>query len=117
MNKISKFFSSMFSGSNDVSSKRFNTFYALTSIIILAFIATFKSADGVTPEFMYDALALIAGGGMGLTVVEKIFNKNTDTAPKQDETPAAPVQSIETQGTTETQCACGATYQSCDKCK
>jgi hypothetical protein len=49
--------------------------------------------------------------------VEKIFNKNTDTAPKQDETPAAPVQSIETQGTTETQCACGATYQSCDKCK
>jgi hypothetical protein len=25
---------------------------------------------------MFDALCLIAGGGLGLTVIEKIFNKN-----------------------------------------
>ena len=75
MQKVKNFFSSMFSGNSDVSSKRFNTFYALTTIVVLALIATFRSEDGSTPEFMYDALALIAGGGMGLTVVEKIFNK------------------------------------------
>lgn len=82
------FFRRMFSSGNEVSSKRFNTFYALTSIIMLAFIATFRSEDGRTPEFMYDALALIAGGGMGLTVVEKIFNKNSQ--PNQGETTEMP---------------------------
>lgn len=108
----------MLSGGNEVSSKRFNTFYALTSIIVLAFIATFKSEEGATPEFMYDALALIAGGGMGLTVVEKIFNKNSDpNTQKQTEPLETQVQTGSEPQITETQCACGSAYQSCDKCK
>lgn len=38
------------------------------------------SSDKITPEFMYDALALIAGGGLGLTVIEKIFVKKQTTS-------------------------------------
>jgi len=33
---------------------------------------------------MFDALALIAGGGLGLTVIEKIFSKKED--PKKQTT-------------------------------
>jgi hypothetical protein len=34
---------------------------------------------------MYDALCLIAGGGLGLTVIEKIFSKKggSDKTPKE----------------------------------
>jgi hypothetical protein len=51
-------------------------------------VATFKAKDFVTPEFMYDSLALIAGGGLGLTVIEKIFaakkTGKTDDPTKKD---------------------------------
>ena len=37
---------------------------------------------------MFDALALIAGGGLGLTVIEKIFSKKDSTNKKETtETP------------------------------
>ena len=42
----------------------------------MAWVATFAAIGHVTPEFMFDALAAVAGGGLGLTVLEKIFNKN-----------------------------------------
>jgi hypothetical protein len=48
-------------------------------------VATFKAKDFVTPEFMYDSLALIAGGGLGLTVIEKIFSAKK-TEKKEDTT-------------------------------
>lgn len=102
---MKNFLKSMFSSGNEVSSKRFNTFYALTSIVMLAFIATFRSEDGSTPEFMYDSLALIAGGGMGLTVVEKIFNKNPQSSqPANSEMPVIKCQK------------CGSD-KPCSKCK
>lgn len=47
----------------------------------MAYISTFTSSDNITPEFMYDALALIAGGGLGLTVIEKIFTKREKKDP------------------------------------
>ena len=106
----------MFSGNDDVSSKRFNTFYALTSIIVLAFIATFRSEDGSTPEFMYDALALIAGSGMGLTVVEKIFSKPKGESAVENRSLATsePIQKSSEQ---VTKCGCGSDFMSCDKCQ
>lgn len=56
------------------SSKRFISVLAFFCIVILCFIATF-SKEYVCPEFMFDALCLISGGGLGLTVIEKIFDK------------------------------------------
>lgn len=67
------FIKEMFSNNNEVSSKRVASMFVLINVVILAYIATFRSKDGITPEFMYDALCLIAGGGLGLTVIEKIL--------------------------------------------
>jgi len=71
-----KFFYDMFSAKGELSSKRVSSVFTLVNIIILAYIATFRNDDHITPEFMFDALCLIAGGGLGLTVIEKIFDKN-----------------------------------------
>lgn len=81
----------MLSNNNAVSSKRVASIFVLINIVILAYIATFRSKDGVTPEFMYDSLCLIAGGGLGLTVVEKILALKYKG---KDETPSDPNQTI-----------------------
>ena len=98
---MKNFFIRMFSSGGEVSSKRFSAFFTLFNIIILAYIATFMSEDKTTPEFMYDALALIAGGGLGLTVIEKIFTK-------KDNAPVNPIVSS---------CACGGDPANCSSCK
>lgn len=72
------FFIKMLSSDGKISSKRFSAFFTLVNIIVLTYIATFLSETKQTPEFMFDALALIAGGGLGLTVIEKIFSKKED---------------------------------------
>jgi lipoprotein signal peptidase len=82
------FFIKMLSSDGKISSKRFSAFFTLVNIIVLTYIATFLSKENQTPEFMFDALALIAGGGLGLTVIEKIFTKKEE--PKK-ETPEAPI--------------------------
>lgn len=70
---MKKFISDLLSGQSDTSSKRFAALFALLNLIAITWVATLKAKDFVTPEFMYDSLALIAGGGLGLTVIEKIF--------------------------------------------
>jgi peptidoglycan/LPS O-acetylase OafA/YrhL len=60
-------------GNTSESSKRFVSVLAFFCVAILAFVATIFNK--VCPEFMFDALCLISGGGLGLTVVEKIFDK------------------------------------------
>jgi hypothetical protein len=69
----------MFSSKGELSSKRVSSVFTLLNIIVLAYIATFRNDDHITPEFMFDALCLIAGGGLGLTVIEKIFSKKNGT--------------------------------------
>jgi len=84
------FFNKMLSSGGEISSKRFSSFFTLVNIIVLTYVAAFSSDDNVTPEFMFDALALIAGGGLGLTVIEKIFTKKENTKNKtegEDEEP------------------------------
>ena len=70
-----KFIKNILSAESPESSKRLAAFLSLVAVIIMAFLATFNK-NWVTPEFMFDALCLIAGGGLTLTVIEKIFNKN-----------------------------------------
>lgn len=61
---------------DEVSAKRFSALLCLAVIIVLAFIAAFNDPAKICPPFMYDALALIAGSGLGFTVIEKIFTKS-----------------------------------------
>ncbi len=76
---MKKFLYDMFSSKGELSSKRVSSVFTLLNIIVLAYIATFRNDDHITPEFMFDALCLIAGGGLGLTVIEKIFSKKNGT--------------------------------------
>jgi len=103
---MKNFFLKMFSSGGEVSSKRFSAFFTLFNIIVLAYVATFMSDDKVTPEFMYDALALIAGGGLGLTVIEKIFTKKDSASTST--TTSDPITS---------NCACGGDPSNCSGCK
>jgi hypothetical protein len=44
---------------SDVSSKRFASLFTLLNVIVLTYIATLTSKEGITPEYMFDALCLI----------------------------------------------------------
>jgi hypothetical protein len=69
---MKKFLKDLLSGTSDTSSKRFASLLALAVVISLAYIATYKNEEHITPEFMFDSIALIAGGGLGLTVIENV---------------------------------------------
>jgi hypothetical protein len=75
---MKNFIMNLLGNGSDVSSKRFASLFTLLNVIVLTYIATLTSKEGITPEYMFDALCLIAGGGLGLTVVEKIFSKSSD---------------------------------------
>ncbi len=79
-----KFFKDLMSSKSEYSSKRASAMFTLLNVIVLTYIATFRNSDHITPEFMFDALCLIAGGGLGLTVIEKIFDKK-DKQPKEEQ--------------------------------
>ena len=67
---------------SDVSSKRFSGIVTLLNLIGLAYVATAK--QGVCPEHMFDTLALLCGGFLGLTTIEAIFAKKKNPEPKKD---------------------------------
>ena len=70
---------------SEVSSKRFSGIVTLLNLIILAYIAAYK--NGVCPEYMYDTLAFLCGGFLGLTTIEAIFakKKTVDTEKNQEQ--------------------------------
>lgn len=83
---MKKFFSQLISGKDDVSSKRVASLFVLLNVLVLAYLAAVKN-DGQVPEFMFDALCLIVGGGLGLTSLEKIFSKKENKKPLPVEEP------------------------------
>ncbi len=70
---MKKFFKDLLSNGDAVSSKRVISLFVLVNLIILTYISTLHSQDKTTPEFMFESLSLIVGGGLGFTVIEKIF--------------------------------------------
>lgn len=98
---MKKFFYDLFGNRSSLSSKRVISAFTLLNIIILAYVATFRNDDHITPEFMFDALCLIAGGGLGLTVIEKIFDKKKEV-PVQPAPEPQPEITYDTAPTEET---------------
>lgn len=79
---MSNFFMKLMGDGSDVSSKRFSGIITLLNLIGLAYVATAK--QGVCPEHMFDTLALLCGGFLGLTTVEAIFAKKKNLETKKD---------------------------------
>lgn len=78
-----KWLKSVFSNEGDASSKRVASIIALLVCINLSYIGTFT--DYKCPEYMYDGLLILAGSGLGLTVIESIFaKKKSNDTPNQD---------------------------------
>jgi hypothetical protein len=71
-----KWIKSLLSSEGDTSSKRVSAIVSLLVCINLSYIGTFTEYK--TPEYMYDGLLILAGGGLGLTVIESIFTKKND---------------------------------------
>ena len=72
---MKQFLKELISSNNEASSKRFAALFTLVNVILLAWVSTVNSVNGMVPEFIFDGLLLLVGGGLGLTVLEKIFNK------------------------------------------
>jgi hypothetical protein len=68
-----KWLKSVFSNEGDASSKRVASILALLVCINLSYIGTFTEYK--TPEYMFDGMLILAGSGLGLTVIESIFDK------------------------------------------
>lgn len=83
MAKKKTWFDKMLSEGTDVSSKRVVSIFTLINILVFCYIAVYTGKT--LPEFMFDGLALIAGGGLGLTVVEAIFKKPRYNRDEYDE--------------------------------
>lgn len=74
---MKEFIKKMLSADGEISSKRVASLFVLINVVILAYMASIKN-NGVLPDYMFDALCLIIGGGLGLTSIEAIFRKKEE---------------------------------------
>lgn len=75
---MKKFFSQLVSANDETSSKRVVSLVAFVNVLGMAWVTMFTSYD--VPEYVFDGLLLLAGAGLGLTVMEKIFTKYNKNA-------------------------------------
>jgi hypothetical protein len=71
---MKEWFNNLISYSQKVSSKRVTAIFIVINLIALTYVGTFTSF--IAPQFMFDALSIVAGGVLGSTVVEAFTNKN-----------------------------------------
>ena len=77
MEKKRKFWiDKLLSASDDVSSKRVAGLLVLVNIIAFCYMAILRNL--VLPDFMFESICFLAGGLLGLTTVENVFNKKKD---------------------------------------
>lgn len=102
---MKQFIKDLFSEQTAASSKRVIAIFIVLNLIGMTWIAVTKSDIGIPPQFMFDALALVAAGGLGLTAVERIFSERKVNA--MIEPPSMPVPKPEpTPKCTCTNCNC-----------
>ncbi len=89
---MSKFLKDLFSEKTAASSKRAIAIFIVLNLVAMTWIAVIRSLSGTPPQFMFDALSLVAAGGLGLTAMERIFaeRKANDVLPPAEPTPPAP---------------------------
>ena len=75
---MKKFFQQLVSANDETSSKRVVSLVAFINVLAMAWVAIFTTYD--VPEYVFDGLLLLAGAGLGLTVMEKIFTKYNKNA-------------------------------------
>ena len=92
---MKEFFKKMVSSSGDVSHKRVIVVFFAICIVIFCFIAIYTSK--VIPEFMFDALCLVVGGGMGLSVLDKVKSLKPKDAVVEQPQPQPQPQDIQTE--------------------
>jgi len=68
-----KWWRSILAVDGNQSSKRLAAILSLLCCIAFAWIATFTPYE--CPEYMFEGLLVMAGGGFGLTVIESIFTR------------------------------------------
>ena len=96
MQSVRKFFHELLSSGTEVSSKRVAALFTLLNLLAFCWFTLLKSEDHVLPQFMFDALALVVGGGLGLTVFEKLVTKSSDSNNSQtSQSPEGPTPSGE----------------------
>jgi hypothetical protein len=76
---MKRFLNALVSENTAASSKRVIAIIVVFNLIAITWVATVRSTVGTPPQFMFDALALVAAGGLGLTSMERIFSKTGDT--------------------------------------
>lgn len=74
---MKRFITDLLSSGTDVSSKRVASLVVLVNLILLTWVTTLTAFK--VPIEIFDALLLFSGGGLGLTVIEKIFTKSDKT--------------------------------------
>ena len=75
---MKKFFQQLVSANDETSSKRVVSLVAFINVLAMAWVTMFTVYD--VPEYVFDGLLLLAGAGLGLTVMEKIFTKYNKNA-------------------------------------
>jgi len=73
MKKNKSWFDKLVSTDDGVSSKRVTGVFVLVNIVGFCYIALLKKVE--LPEYMFDAICLLAGGLLGVTTFENIFRK------------------------------------------
>ena len=77
LSKMKKLFQELISANDGTSSKRVVSIIAFLNVLGMAWVSQFTEYK--VDEYVFDGLLLLAGAGLGLTVIEKIFTKYNKT--------------------------------------
>lgn len=103
---MKQFIKDLFSEQTTASSKRVIAIFIVLNLIGMTWIAVTKSDLGIPPQYMFDALALVAAGGLGLTAMERIFAERKVTAMTETSTTVPPATTQPVNECTCMNCKC-----------
>jgi len=77
---MKKFITSLLSSNlGTSSSKRFAALLSLLFVLVFSLLATVKNKEFITPQFMFEGILWYSAAALGLTAIEKVFNKKEDS--------------------------------------